>query len=73
MLLVHPASSPAVKPLERVGHSGKDQVSGFRVDPLAARRSERDAGLHSLTAEGMAALTGYDFMLSALKKAWLAA
>ena len=72
ILLFQPAYSPDVNPIERVWQSIKDKLSWLMTEPLDELRIEMDAVLNSLTAEGIASLTGYDFILSALKKARLA-
>jgi hypothetical protein len=73
ILLLQPSYSPDVNPIERVWQSVKDQLSWLTVETLDELRRERDAVLNSLTAKCIASLTGYDFILSALKKARLAA
>ena len=72
ILLFQPAYSPDVNPIERVWQSIKDKLSWLMTETLDELRIEMDAVLNSLTAEGIASLTGYDFILSALKKARLA-
>ena len=72
ILLLQPAYSPDVNPIERVWQSLKDQLSWLTVGTLDELRKEMDVVLNSLTAECIASLTGYDFILSALKKARLA-
>ena len=72
ILLFQPAYSPDVNPIERVWQSVKDQLSWLTVETLNELRREMDAVLNSLTAECIASLTGYDFILSALKKAHMA-
>jgi len=73
ILLFQPAYSPAVNPIERLWQSLKEKLSWLTVATLDELRREMDAVLNSLTAECIASLTGYDFILSALKKARLAA
>ena len=73
ILLFQPSYSPDVNPIERVWQSVKDQLSWLMVETLDVLRREMDAILNSLTAECIASLTGYDFILPALKKAHLAA
>jgi len=73
ILLFQPAYSPDVNPIERLWQSLKDKLSWLTVETLNELRKEMDAVLNSLTAECIASLTGYDFILSALKKARLAA
>src|SRR5512135_1137562 len=73
ILLFQPAYSPDVNPIERVWQSLKDKLSWLTVGTLDELRREMDAVLNSLTVECIASLTGYDFILSALKKAHLAA
>jgi transposase len=72
ILLFQPAYSPDVNPIERVWQSIKDKLSWLMTETLDELRREMNAVLNSLTAEGIASLTGYDFILSALKKARLA-
>ena len=71
ILLFQPAYSPDVNPIERLWQSLKDKLSWLTVETLDEVRRELDAGLNLLTAECIASLTGYDFILSALKKARL--
>ena len=73
ILLFQPAYSPDVNPIERLWQSLKDKLSWLAVETLDELRREMDAVLNSLTTECIASLTGYDFILSALKKARLAA
>ena len=73
ILLLQPAYSPDVNPIERVWQSVKDKLSWLTVGTLDELRREMDTVLNSLTEECIASLTGYDFILSALKKARLAA
>jgi putative transposase len=73
ILLFQPAYSPDVNPIERLWQSLKDKLSWLTVETLDELRREMEAVLNSLTAECIASLTGYDFILSALKKARLAA
>ena len=73
ILLFQPSYRPAVNPIERLWQSLKDKLSWLTVTTLGELRREMDAVLNSLTAECIASLTGYDFILSALKKARLAA
>ena len=72
ILLFQPAYSPDVTPIERVWQSIKDKLSWLTVETLDELRREMDAVLNLLTPEGIASLTGYDFIISALKKAGLA-
>ena len=71
ILLFQPAYSPDVNPIERVWQSLKDKLSWLTVATLDELRKELDAVLNLLTAGCIASLTGYDFILSALKKARL--
>jgi transposase len=73
ILLLQPAYSPDVNPMERGWQYLKEKLSWLIVETLDELRNELEAGLNSLTAECIASLTGYDFILSALKKARLAA
>ena len=72
ILLFQPAYSPDVNPIERVWQSVKDQLSWLPVKPLDELRREMDIVLNSLTLECIFSLTGYNFMLAALKNAGLA-
>ena len=72
ILLFQPAYSPDVNPIERLWQSLKDKLSWLTVETLDELRRAMDAVLNSLTTECIASLTGYDFILSALKKARLA-
>ena len=72
ILLFQPPYSPDVNPIERVWQSVKDKLSWLPVGTLDELRREMDAVLNSLTAECIASLTGYNFILSALRKAHLA-
>ena len=72
ILLFQPSYSPDINPIERVWQSVKDKLSWLMVQTLDELRREMDAVLNSLTAECIASLTGYDFILSALKKAHVA-
>ncbi len=72
ILLFQPAYSPDVNPIERLWQSLKDKLRWLTVETLDELRREMDAVLNLLTAECIASLTGYDFILSALKKARLA-
>ena len=69
ILVFQPAYSPDVNPIERLWLALKDKLSWLTIETLDELRDEMDAGLNSLTAESIASLTGYDFILSALKKA----
>ena len=73
ILLFQPAYSPDVNPIERVWQSLKDKLSWLTIETLDELRKAMDSVLNSLTAECIASLTGYDFILSALKKSHLAA
>lgn len=72
ILLFQPAYSPDVNPIERVWQSVKDKLSWLTVKTLDELRREMDIVLNSLTPERIFSLTGYDFILSALKNAGLA-
>ncbi len=73
ILLFQPAYSPDVNPIERVWQFLKDKLSWLTVATLDELRREMDAALNLLTPECIASLTGYNFILSALKKARLVA
>ena len=73
ILLFQPSYSPDVNPIERVWQYLKEKLSWLTVETLDELRKEMDVILNSLTAECIASLTGYDFIISALKKACLAA
>jgi len=72
ILLFQPAYSPDVNPIERLWQSLKDKLSWLTVETLDELRREMDAVLNLLTPESITSLTGYDFIISALKKASLA-
>lgn len=72
ILLLQPSYSPDVNPIERVWQYLKEKVRWLTVETLDELRKEMDSVLNSLTTERIASLTGYDFILSALKKARLA-
>ena len=72
ILLFQPTYSPDVNPIERGWPSIKDKLSWLTVETLDELRKEMDPVLNLLTVECIASLTGYDFILSALKKARLA-
>ena len=69
MLLFQPAYSPDVNPIEQVWQSVKDKLSWVTVATLDELRREMDVVLNSLTTKCIASLTGYDFILSALREA----
>ena len=73
ILLFQPPYSPDANPIERVWQSVKDKLSWLTLETLDELRKKMDVVINSLTAECIASLTGYDFILSALKKAGLAA
>jgi transposase len=73
VLLLQPSYSPDVNPIERVWQHLKEKLSWLNLATLEELRREMDIVLNSLTAECIASLTGYDFILSALKKAHLIA
>ena len=72
ILLFQPAYSPDVNPIERLWQSLKDKLSWLTLETLDELRREMDAVLNLLTPESITSLTGYDFIISALKKASLA-
>ena len=72
ILLFQPAYSPNVNPIERLWQSLKDKLSWLTVETLDELRREMDAVLNLLTPESITSLTGYDFIISALKKVGLA-
>ena len=73
ILLFQPPYSPDVNPIERVWQSVKDKLSWLTLETLDELRKKLDVVINSLTAECIASLTGYGFILSALQKACLAA
>ena len=73
ILLFQPAYSPDVNPIERLWQSLKEKLSWLTVETLDELRREMEAVLNALTTACIASLTGSDFILSALKKARLAA
>ncbi len=72
ILLFQPSYSPDVNPIERVWQSVKDKLSWLPVKTLDELRREMDIVLNSLTPERIFSLTGYGFILAALKNAGLA-
>ena len=73
ILLFQPAYSPDVNPIERLWQYLKEKLSWLPVGTLDELRRERNAVLNLLTPECIASPTGYDFILSALRKVSLAA
>ena len=75
VLLFQPPYSPDVNPVERVRvwQHLKAKLSWLNLATLDELRRKMDTILNSLTAECLASLTGYDFILAALKKARLIA
>ena len=69
ILLFQPAYSPDINPIERVWQLVKDKLSWLPVATLDELRREMDVVLNSLTTKCIASLTGYDFILSALREA----
>ena len=72
ILLFQPAYSPDVNPIERLWQSLKDKLRWLTIETLDELRREMDIVLNSLTPERIFSLTGYDFILAALKNAGLA-
>lgn len=69
ILLFQPAHSPDVNPIERVWQYIKDKLSWMNVKDLDALREEVSNILNSISSDRLASLTGYQFILSALKVA----
>ena len=69
ILLFQPAHSPDVNPIERVWQYIKDKLSWINFRDLDALREEVSNILNSLSPDRLVSLTGYHFILSALKVA----
>lgn len=69
ILLFQPAHSPDVNPIERVWQYIKDKLSWMNFKDLDALREEVSNILNSISPDRLVSLTGYHFILSALKVA----
>ena len=67
VLLFQPPYSPDVNPIERVWRSMKDKLCWINFKNLDELRKEVDNIIKLLLPEKVASLTGFDFILSALK------
>ena len=67
VLLFQPPYSPDVNPIERVWQSMKDQLRWLNLNNLEELRREVDQIIQSITANQLASLTGFEFILAALK------
>ena len=67
VLLFQPPYSPDVNPIERVWQSMKDKLCWVNLKNLDELRKEVDNIIQLLLPEKVASLTGFDFILSALK------
>lgn len=61
-----PAHSPELNPIERLWQFLKQQIRGENFATLAQLRDRLQHELKILTAEQVASLTSYDFILEAL-------
>jgi putative transposase len=69
VLLFQPPHSPQLNPIERLWQHLKDPLSWQIFDRLDDLREVLTEHLKALTPAVIASLTGYDFILSALKNA----
>jgi transposase len=69
ILFFQPPHTPEVNPIERLWQHLKDQLSWLSFTHLDALRAVISERLRELTPTVVASLTGYDFILSALKQA----
>ena len=69
VLLFQPPHSPQLNPIERLWQHLKDHLSWQIFDRLEDLREALSERLKALTPAVIASLTGYDFILSALKNA----
>lgn len=69
ILFFQPPHSPEVNPIERLWQHLKNQLSWLSFAHLDALREVISERLHELTPAVVASLTGYDFILGALKQA----
>lgn len=69
ILFFQPPHTPEVNPAERLWQHLKDQLSWLSFAHLDALREVISERLHELTPAVVASLTGYDFILGALKQA----
>jgi transposase len=67
VFLFQPPYSPDVNPIERVWQSMKDKLCWINFKNLDELRKEVDSIIQLLIPEKVASLTGFDFILSALK------
>jgi transposase len=61
-----PAHSPELNPIERLWQFLKQQIKGENFVTLAQLRTRLQDEFRTLTAERVASLTSYDFILEAL-------
>lgn len=69
ILFFQPPHTPQVNPIERLWQHLKDQLSWMNFAHLDALREVISERLRKLTPAVIASLTGYDFILDALKHA----
>ncbi|HRX71847.1 MAG TPA: IS630 family transposase [Candidatus Competibacteraceae bacterium] len=67
ILLFQPPYSPDINPIERVWQSFKEELSWFKSKNLDDLRKEVDKIIQSITEIELASLTGYNFIIDALK------
>ncbi|KFI23559.1 hypothetical protein HW44_03375 [Nitrosococcus oceani] len=69
ILMFQPPYSPKLNPIERLWQHRKDQLSWVLFSTLDSLRQTVTEILHELTPQTIRSLTGYPFILSALKHA----
>jgi len=67
VLIFQPPYSPELNPVERVWESFKDKLSWFKSNTIDGLRQEVDRIIQSVTESELASLTGYNFIINALK------
>jgi transposase len=67
VLLFQPPYSPDVNPIERVWQFMKDKLRWLNLKNLEELRGKVDEIIQSITANQLASLTSFDFILTALK------
>ena len=71
ILLLQPAYSPEVNPIERLWGYLKEQLKWLRFEHIEELRESVRKELKKLTTEIIASLTGWEFILDALSVAGL--
>jgi len=69
ILLFQPAYSPEVNPIERLWGYIKEQLKWLRFEQIEELRKAVQKELKKLTSEGIASLTGWQFILEAISVA----